>query len=184
MLQGRGERSGDDLEELGHAKAGRRGSRDEHGEEVAAGHGPFQVGNYRFGGDLLAGEEALQQVLVLGLGHDPLEQPAAGVRDEVEVLRFGVPVDAEPVGVVADPLGQQADESRDVSVVGVHRQVEGMNTGAFAEHGPTRLEGALDIRAILIRFRHHDGARHALRRALVPQHRRRGVHAIHGRDDK
>ncbi len=85
-------------------------------------------------------------------------------------------------GVVDDLLREQADETADRRVVGVHGQVE--RHDALAEHALADREHVLEVGALLVELGDDDGARHPHRGALLPQQLGRGVDAVHGRHDE
>ncbi len=193
-----GETPGDQVEQfdgadaLASAVGGGRGGED--GVEGAACDGTFEVVDECPDVDGGAAEVAVHQGLVLALGDDPLDQPVAGVGQGRLLGRGGRAFPPFPVRVVEDPPGEQSRESgqRGVSVRGlgtVHRQVEGEHgVGVVAAEDLAadpghRVEGG----AGGVQVGDDDGARHADRRALLPDSTGRagdGVGLLGGRDDE
>ena len=156
--------------------------RGQHGVERPSRHRLLEVLDERVEADLLAGEPAVEQAVVLGLLDDPLDQPRPRALDELEVLAVGLALHPGAAGVVEHLLRQQADEPGRRLVVGEQRQVERLHAGA--EHALTDRQGLVEVGALLVEVGDHHSAGHADRRALVPEHAGHAVDAVHGRDDE
>lgn len=162
--------------------------------EGAAGHGAFEVIDECPDVDARPAEVAVHQGLVLALGDDPFDQPVAGIRQGCLLGLGGRPLLPFPAGVVEDPLREQSRETgqRGVSVRGlgaVHRQVEreyGVGV-AVAEDLAADPGHRVERGAGGVQVGDDDGARHADRRALLPDGAGGagdGVGLLGGRDDE
>ena len=181
VLERRRQRLGEHLEQLVGAEQRQRG-RGQHGVEVAARHGQLEVGDDHLLVDLLAGQVAVEQGLVLALGDDRLEQLAAEALDQRQVLRVGIPLDPVAGRPVEDPLRDQADHAGDALVVTVHRQVERVH--AVAEQPLADGHAVVEVGARPVELGDDDRAGEPDCGALVPQLHGAGVDAVDRGDDE
>ena len=180
VLQRRREAAAHQVEDLGRAEATELHGGGDHRVERAAGDGHLQVGDQGVVVDVLAGEVAVHEGLVLALGDDPLDEPGAGVLDQLEVRGLRLAIHPGAAGVVVDPLGDQVDEAGRCSVVGHHRQHQGHD--ALAEHPLADRHELVEVGPRVVQAGHDDGAGHPDGGALLPEHLRAAVDAVDGRD--
>jgi hypothetical protein len=131
-------------------------------------HRRLQVGDEVVLDELVAGQVPLHEGLVLALADDALDE-------------FG----AEPVGLTLPGLGvgiEQGDQPPDGTVGAPVDQVHGVD--AVPEQKLAETDGLLGVGAGAVELGDDDGPRHADRRALLPELHRRGVDAVHRRDDE
>ena len=173
MFQRRRERPGHAFEQFGQADPGGGADGDDR-VEAAARDGGLQVRDQGRLGDLLAGEVAVHQGLVLAFGDDALDQLVARLGHPVEVGRIGLADGRRvAVGVVEQPLRDQPDER---GLVPACRQIERQHAGAERILAGRDLAG--HVGAVVVEPRDHHGPRHADRGALLPERDGRRVHAL------
>jgi hypothetical protein len=194
-LQGGGEAAGDQFEQFDRAEALSRavggGGGGQHGVEDPAGDGAFQVVDESRDVDLLTAEIAVHEGLVLALRDDPLDEPVAGLLDGRQLLGARLGLLALTGGVVEQPPRQQSGQPGHGRVPvrplgAVQRQIERQyGIGVVpAERLRADTGHLLEVRPRGLQVGHHDRPGHADRRALLPHHAGRAVHAVRGRDDE
>ncbi len=154
VLERRGETGDDQVEQLHRAGAGGRVDGD-HRVERPPRHGPLQVAHQRVAVDLLPGEVAVHEPLVLGLLDHRLDEVAA-------------------LGVVGVVVGQQADQAPALEEVGRHDLV--------AERLARLRDDAVVVGPRVVELGDHHRPRHAHGGALAPQLPGRLVDAVVGGD--
>ena len=98
------------------------------------------------------------------------------------MLRLGRALLAGAAAVVVDLLRQQADQTSGGSVVGGQREIEGQY--AVPEDALAHGHGLVEVGALLVDLGDDHCARHADRRALLPQQTRAAVDTVHRGDDE
>ena len=184
VLGGRGERRGDDLEQLVEAESG-QGADGDDGEEGTARDGGLEVVDEQVDVDVLATHVAVHQALVLGLLDHSLDQRAAVLLDEQLLVLAGLahhPALGRELGVVGHGLRQQRDEVVDLGTGVSHGHVE--RDDLVTEGVLCGLEHRGVVGALVVELADHDAARHADGLALLPQRLGRAVDALTGGDDE
>ena len=160
----------DELQQGVDAHAGQwRGA--QHRVEVAAGDGGLQVGDQVGLHQLVTGEVALHEHLVLALADDALDQ-----------------LGPEPVGLdLPRPPARRVGVEQGHQVA--HRAVGGAVDQVHGEHALPQQHlaqphGLLDVGLRAVDLGEHHRARHADRRALLPERGGGGVHPVDGGDDE
>ncbi len=181
VLERRGEALHEQVEQLLHTHAGQR-SDGQRGVEVAPGDRLLEVRGQRREVELVAGEVAVEQRLVLALGDDRLEQVGPQPLGERDVLGIGRALDPAAGGVVDDPCVEQRDETGDAAVVVVHRQVQRHHR--LVEQPLAERHRLVEVGAGLVELADDDRPRDAEHGALGPQLRRHRVEPAGGRHDE
>jgi hypothetical protein len=151
-----------EVEQRTRAEPGRRADR-EHRVQRPGDDRPLQVGDQARGVELLAGEVAVQQRLVLAPRDDRLQQGRAAVRG-VRRIRRGRRAGAAPGG--ADGEREQVEQPG-AAVVPGHDPVQ--RHDALAERLPARLHDGVDVGPRPVELRQHHRARQADGGALLPE---------------
>ena len=134
--------------------------------EVPARDGLLEVGREGLEVELVAGEVAVEQRLVLALGDDRLEQVGPQALGERDVLRVGGALDPRAGGVVDDARVEQRDQAGDAAVVVVHRQVQ--RHDRLVEQPLAQRDGLVEVGPRLVELADDDGPRDAERRRTPP----------------
>jgi hypothetical protein len=165
VLQRAGERRHEEVQQLGDADTGQRCDGEDR-VEVPAGDGRLEIRDQVGDDELVPGQVAVHQGLVLALGDDPLDQLAA-----------------EPVGLRDLHMRlEQRHQAGHGAVGAALHEVQRMH--ALPQHHLAGPDGVVDVRAGLVQLGDDDRARHADRVALLPQLHGGRVDAVHGRDDE
>ncbi len=174
-----GEAAAEDLEQLRDPEPRRRHQGQHRVERPATDCGD-EIADERVEPDLLPVEVTVQERVVLGLRDDRLDQRVPLVRDRLQVLRVRRPRLPLPGADVEDGLGQQADEPGRCVVVREEWQVQRVD--AVPEDALADLQHRVEVAARLVDVGDHDRARHPHGGALLPDHPRAAVDAVHGGD--
>ncbi|OPZ52266.1 MAG: hypothetical protein BWY91_02385 [bacterium ADurb.BinA028] len=173
----RRERRLDELEDLFHADTGRR--RDgQDGEERALADRRLGIGDELGDVEVLTGQVAVQQRVVLGLLDDRLDERAALLLNGGGFVLGGIAAAARAVGDVLADEGHRPD---DRLVVGVDRQVDRLGV---AEDPAAGGDGVGIVRPRHVQLAHGDDPRHTDGCALLPQQGGRAVDAVRAGDDE
>ncbi|CAB4742087.1 unannotated protein [freshwater metagenome] len=146
--------------------------------EVAARHGPFEIGGQGLDIDLLAGDEPVHEGFILGLGDDALDQLIASPVDEIAVLGLALELLLGARRPLVDRGREQVDEPDDVLALAVDRQDERQHASAPGEHPLADGDGLVEIGALAVELRHDNRAGEPDGLALIPELLRSGVDAI------
>ncbi len=183
VLGGRGERRGDDLEQLVEAESG-QGADGDDGEEGAARDGGLEVVDEQVDVDVLAAHVAVHQALVLGLLDHSLDQRAAVLLDRAAARprRAGAP---------RGPWSRTRSSRRRSATAGRRGRRSRSRDGPRARRAGRPCRRRRPVRpcqhrgvvgALVVELADHDAARHADGLALLPQRLGRAVDALTGGD--
>ncbi len=182
VLRGRRQAAHEHLHQLADAEPGRRHA-GQHRVERAARDRRLEVGDQLVVRDALPGQVAVEQVVVLRLGDDPLHERVPAAARCLDVLRVGGPCLELARGRVEHRPGQQPDQPRGAVVVREQGQVKRLDR-LLAEQPLADLQDRLEVTAGQVHVGDDDDARHPDGRALVPRQPGRPVDAVDGRHDE
>ena len=154
----------------------------EYRMEMPSGHCLFEVFVEHGHIEFFTGEEAIQQGLVLRFGDDSLNERAAGVLGDVQMLCFGRSLGGGVAGVVDDRAAEQGDQPRDRFVIGQQWQVHRLQF--LTKRSLAASYRFSEIRTLLIHSGDCDGPRHSQGLALLPQQLGGRIDAVNSRNHK